>query len=600
MLTNPIDYKKVATDLCVRAIERVVTVGGNMLSQYWQKHKASDIATYTQYLIRKGVQANSIRNFIYANKSASLYDIYVPTSFSTESEYRSRNYSGDALLENACSTLNSNPQRRPTMACVVQGSAGTGKTLFMRHAFFAVQNMKPFRIPILIEARSFNRLPLADLQQRITDDIASTGASITYEQVRLALEAGLFFIILDGIDELRTGLYLDNVKSIQDHYGSELEIFALKFPLCPVFVSTRPMNRVYSWSQFEVRAIAPLSRDEAIDLVDKLEFHPQVKRKFKGLLRTGLFKSHKELVSVPLLCTIMLLTYAETGYIAKHRHEFFEDAFNALWSKHDGRKDGFVRERQSGLKKSEFLRLLSGFAMSSYSSADYDIREASIDKHFNTAVRLSGISCEQENFLQDFTTATSLGIFDGPYLRFCHRSFQEYFTAVFLSQVEDEVVGQLIEEVSDRLETDNVLPLLLSINPEKLEKYWVEKRLDCIERKICQLDFKQYGVWVRDSYIREPELYKMMSQIRFLYRLGEGIKYMEAALDAHRHISFSEGRVIDPRVLSRGRTIDESWSQLLEQDYLNFMELAERIRNKYVNKSSAISELLNSGERHLG
>jgi hypothetical protein len=53
----------------------------------------------------------------------------------------------------------------------------------------------------------------------------------------------------------------------------------------------------------------------------------------------------------------MLLTYADCGRIAKHRHEFFEDAFTALWSKHDARKQSFERNRYTGLSKSDFLRV---------------------------------------------------------------------------------------------------------------------------------------------------------------------------------------------------------------------------------------------------
>jgi hypothetical protein len=145
---------KIATNLSIQAIDRVVTTGGNILHQYWKKYKARDVATDAEYLTRKGVLMNSIRNFIYSNTTASLYDIYVPTSFTTGSEYGSRDYSADTFLQRASSFVGKNVQHRPTCACVIVGSAGSGKSLFMRHAFFALQNMTPFRIPILIEVRS--------------------------------------------------------------------------------------------------------------------------------------------------------------------------------------------------------------------------------------------------------------------------------------------------------------------------------------------------------------------------------------------------------------------------------------------------------------
>jgi hypothetical protein len=138
----------------------------------------------------------------------------------------------------------------------------------MRHAFFALQNMPPYRIPILIEVRSFNRLHVSDLTQRITDDIASTGVAVTREQVTVALESGIFFILLDGMDELQTRspndyrAHRDNPKSykgMQEHYEAELMTFTEQFPLCPILVSTRPMHRLYSWPQFVVQRISPLN-----------------------------------------------------------------------------------------------------------------------------------------------------------------------------------------------------------------------------------------------------------------------------------------------------------------------------------------------------
>jgi hypothetical protein len=99
----------------------------------------------------------------------------------------------------------------------------------------------------------------------------------------------------------------------------------------------------------------------------------------------------------------------------------------ALWSKHDLRKDGLERQRYSGLQKTEFLRLLSAFAISSYTAADYDMREAQIERHFKAAVQLSGVNCDEEGFLKDLTVSTSLAVYDGPYIRFLPSNFSRVF-----------------------------------------------------------------------------------------------------------------------------------------------------------------------------
>src|SRR6266436_1314634 len=284
-----IEYKKIATEISLRAIERTISAGGKMFASYWHRYKARDISTYSNYLTTKGTQANFVRNFIYDTKSASLYDIYVQTSFTVESQYGSNDYSGDGLLKVLCSPVDlENPILQSAKKYVITGSAGCGKSLFMKHAFFAVQNLDYSRIPVLIEVRAFNRFPLSDLEDRILNDFASGSISISREQIFTALKSGLFVILLDGMDELKS--------TFHQHYEAELLTFATKYPLCPILVSTRPMNNILSWAQFNVRQIARLEVNTAQNLVRKLEFDDKVKRRFAVLLRKSLFRTHYELV----------------------------------------------------------------------------------------------------------------------------------------------------------------------------------------------------------------------------------------------------------------------------------------------------------------
>lgn len=569
MTVDLIDQRKIATELSQRAIDRIITAGEKVIKEYWARYKNRDVSTYADYLVRKGVHANAVRNFIYDTRSASLYDIYVPTMIKDERR------TGDQLIQFLCEAVE-DPKKRQTRAMAIVGNAGTGKSLFMKHAFFEIQRLDSNRIPVLIEVRSFNRVPLANLETRIYEDFNAIGTSITREQVTSGLRSGLFVILLDGMDELK--------GAIQSHYEGELTGFAEKFPLCPILVSSRPSQRVLS-SAFDVRPIAPLDIAAAENLIARLDFDEKVKIGFTELLRKILFRSHYEFASVPLLCTIMLLTFSDSGRVANDRHEFFEDAFTALWSKHDGRKDGFERHRHTGLQKNEFVRLLSAFAISSYSSGDYDMRPAQFHRHFLAAVRLSGLSCKEEEFLQDLTVSTSLAIQDGPYIRFCHLSFQEYFTAVFLSETDDSIVGRLIEDLSDRLETDNVLPLLLSINDEKIEKHWVVPKAQiitaCIETANGDID--KYAHIVAGTEGTASDASIAMRQIRTLYHFEPSTGSLLSAYDAARDMKFSVKRLMQ-RSSPKNR--------VFEHDRSNFLSLGARIIKKYEHRSSALQDLL--------
>jgi hypothetical protein len=452
--------------------------------------------------------------------------------------------------------------------------------LFLKHAFFKIQDISANRIPVLMEARNFNRRLLANLETRICEEFASTGKRIIQEQVTNALESGLFVILLDGMDELK--------GVIQEHYEAELIGFVRKFPLSPVLVSSRPTARISSWAEIDKWNIAPLSVVATVDLVTRLEFNDDVKTRFIELLRKDLFDTHYEFVSVPLLCTIMLLTYSDSGHISNKRHEFFEDAFTALWSKHDGRKDGFERHRYTGLQKYEFSKILSAFAISSYNSADYDMRPAQFHHHFKIATRLSGVTCKEDEFLKDITISTSLVIEEGPYIRFCHRAFHEYFSALFICEMSDySIAGRLMEEIADRLETDHVLPLVLSINDEKIEKHWVLPKMKsiaaCVDKTKKDLD--RYARVVVGEDKSEGDTSDAMAKIRILYQLDPEFEELRSTYDAARHMRTQVARMLG-----------DDGSNCFERDRESFLHLNERLLSKYERRSSALDELLGCTE----
>jgi hypothetical protein len=158
------------------------------------------------------------------------------------------------------------------------------------------------------------------------------------------LKAGMFVALIDGFDELRL--------SHERHYANVLELAAFDFQLCPLLVSGRRSDLFRALNYFEQFDLVALSRDEAAELIKKLQFDEATKASFITLLRKELFTSHAEFLELPLLCVVMLLTYSDAGRISSKEHEFYEDAFNALWNKHDARKQaGYEREKYTKLDK---------------------------------------------------------------------------------------------------------------------------------------------------------------------------------------------------------------------------------------------------------
>ena len=117
---------------------------------------------------------------------------------------------------------------------------------------------------------------------------------------------------------------------------------------------------MYTWSAFNIYDIVPFDVPRSIQLISRLDFNEDAKNHFIIEIKNHLRRTHLEFIGNPLLCIIMLITFSDVGKISSKRHEFYEDAFNALWRKHDARK-GYQRERYTGLEKTKFLKLLCAF-----------------------------------------------------------------------------------------------------------------------------------------------------------------------------------------------------------------------------------------------
>lgn len=560
-----IDTKAIATNISQRAVDRILAVAEGVVREYWARFKNRDVGTYAEYLARKGAIAGQVRTLVNDNKFSPLYDIYVPESIKFPAFDDSKIIDGNSLLVYLSEDEKQNSKRK-TRAISVVGTAGVGKSMFIKHAFFEMQKVKAHRVPVLIELRSFNAGQIMDLEGQIVVDFARTGAPISREQVLNGLESGLFALLFDGVDEMK--------PLVQSHYIAEINRFVRQYPLCPILVSTRPGLKTASWLT-DAKPILPMDVDAAKKLIWKLDFDEKIKAEFARKLHETFFQTHFEFASVPLLCIIMLLTFASSGKVSTYEHEFYEDAFTALWSRHDNRKEGFERHRFTDLVKSDFRRLLSALSVSSYEVGDYEMRPADFQRHFAFSVQFTGLKCKEEDFLRELIENTCIMLNDGPYIKFFHRSFQEYFAALFVSELDEEAAARIIDDLIDRLDTDNVLPLLLSINAHKVEGYWVLPKIGLISNMIDQVggNLAKYA----EEAMLGGSISTEMNKIRRLYGFSPSNDDLAAAFDAFHHMN---------------KKIEQSEKSIFSRDRDNFQRLMRSIQEKYRRRDTALRNLL--------
>jgi predicted NACHT family NTPase len=562
-----VDTSSISTRVAQRAIDRILDFAEAKVKQKWAQHKNKNTALFADYIQAQSKRCALVRTLIYDKQSAHLPDIYVPLRARMLLGFGRRSHFEELTTEDIINLFreerDQKETQRKTLAAVLSAPAGAGKTFFMRNLYIKLAASSQSKVPLFLDARELNRIPLTDFAGMITVAFRIAGHDFSHEQAVDALKAGIFQILIDGFDELRV--------SHEQHYANVLERATEEFELCPLVVSGRPSELLHGFTYIQQCELLPLDPEQSVELIQRLEFHGATKSSFIALMHKELFASHKEFLELPLLCIVMLLTYSDAGRISHRTHEFYEDAFNALWSKHDARKEaGYEREKYTGLDKDDFIKLLSAFCASSYVSEHFSMREAELNSHLARAKKLTDIPAKEEDFVRDMTTSTSLLVLDGNAYRFSHRSFQEYFCARYVLSLADGDIGKGIEAVSSRYETDTVLDFLRSMNTERFETAWVIPKLSAILPRLRKgeqsfTSYKKVFSSAEGDFLRKlREVYATKPSSEAL--AGAIAARQDMGLPAVRSLYDDEG--------------DPQWNLLLK-DISSFETLLEKLTKKY-------------------
>jgi predicted NACHT family NTPase len=415
------------------------------------------LQSYQTYLDDTNERVSTFKTFASPTQSVSLLDHFVTTEFE-RAKSKQKPINQDDLIERIIK-----PAR-----IVVSATAGYGKSMVMRYIALSLYESPRGRIPIFLELRHLNRVTSPDILTFIHSTYRRV-SDVQIEALRQGLSAGAFVILLDGFDELNHEL-----RPIIENQILEL---TREFPSCSIVVSGRPDDRFSSWRTFTTYKIMPMGKSRVVELLNKLEYDSGTKKRFIAKINKGLYETHESFLSTPLLAILMLLTYEQNANIPDKIHLFYAKAFETLFHKHDAMKEQYDRSRKSGLQEDEFERVFAVFCLKTYVLEKTEFTRVELLKTLREAIKFEGLSIPVENYFFDVEEAVCLVMREGTSYFFVHRSFQEYFTAVFLANCPEETRDEFIDQVASRY-WDNVLPMLFDMASAQLEPSWVLRKLD--------------------------------------------------------------------------------------------------------------------------
>ena len=420
---------------------------------------ALDIA-FKSYLEKSYTKYSTVKTLLYKEEPRKLHEFFVIPKLQKGSK-------GNEVIISAQDSRSVRNFAHRKFA-VIQGTGGIGKSMLMKHLFLSELGIGDF-IPVFFELKDINKqnddYNLIDV---IFESMNILVESTSKNAIVYALQRGMFMILLDGFDEI------DGDKS--KVFTEKLNDLCDKYPSNNVIMSSRPIDDFISFEKFAVLYTMPMDKKQAISLIDKLEYHDDSKQRFITALDNNLFEKHEEFASNPLLLTMMFLTYDEYAEIPETSHLFYERAFETLFVKHDSNKEGYIRKIESGLRSDLFKKIFATFCCMTYYNNMLSFSEGELVSTLNkvkTEVAKDGIDFDLEKYIRDLTNVVCMLYKEGYTYRFTHRSFQEYFTAVYLKDQTDDVMEKrslAIIKKSPSVVNDKTFTMLYDMTKNKFER----------------------------------------------------------------------------------------------------------------------------------
>ena len=467
-----IDTNQILSNVTVNVVNNVLSETWSRVSQYFKDLKEEDSiemrTAYNEYICVTNGKISKIKTLIYRRVPKNIYSFYESTSLLLE----------DKIIE----TNNINNLLKIGRKILITGTGGIGKSMLMKHLFLNTFKETNY-IPILLELRKFNSIDNKEISiyQAIYKVLVDNGFRLTDKYYKYSLEKGAYIIFLDGFDEINR----DKLSKVQD----EIKDFSDKFSQNRFIISSRPSEWFIGWNDFIEAMVRPLTKKQALSLISKIDFEESAKSAFYTELDRRLYNRYKSFASNPLLLTIMLLTFSNHAAIPENLNEFYEEAFTTLFNMHDATKDCYLRDIRSKLGCEEFKSVFSYICFKTYFKQQFEFSNHDLKCRIKEAQeKFKNYTFDIDDFQEDLTLSVCMLVKNGIDYQFSHRSFQEYFAAVYTCKLTDDIQCKLLTSWLGEFYSvisDGYISMLYGLQPDKVNKVVFSPGLKKLKELYC-------------------------------------------------------------------------------------------------------------------
>lgn len=422
---------------------------------------------------------------------------------------------------------------------IITGNAGSGKSFLIKFLFSKCV-LEEYKLPIKVELRYLNDYN-GTLQEYIYGKIFEynkLGASQTITE-RL-LESGNCVFFFDGFDELKLESKSKRLKELEDFTG--------RFNANTYLITSRPHTNIEQLSNFFNFKISPLSKDDIVSfIIRQVQNSSEFTTKIIDTILAPNNSSYLSYLTNPLLLSMFIFTFEKYGHLPQKKSEFYYQVFDTLYSTHDSlTKLYYTRNRESELPKEDIVKILNHFSYISFFKEKFFFSKMYFDECLNEIkLKQKELKFENDKLIYDYSVGIGILMLDGIEYAFPHRSLQEYFTSLAISDMNTETKKIFYSKLADRIfyydseisRLDNLLDILVETDTYEVAEFFIIQLLYNIG-KVLSLDKTGISYDTQKEYIIE----RAGNYINFITKLlkknahFENVFLLTSSLNAYQEI----------------------------------------------------------------
>lgn len=218
---------------------------------------------YMDYLEFTYKKYSTVKTLLYKNEGKHLYDFYEHTSLKSDTRSEIKTDNTELIFDEKQNVI-------------ITGTGGIGKSMLVKHIFIN-QVQQATTIPIFIELKSLNDFEHLEktLEDFIYVETYNNHLNLEREYFISTLKLGKYTIIFDGLDEV--------VASKRQWLDKAIKDFVSLYDKNRYVLSSRPSEVFIGWDNFIEYEMKVLSKEQALSLVNKLDYDSKIKKHFIGI-----------------------------------------------------------------------------------------------------------------------------------------------------------------------------------------------------------------------------------------------------------------------------------------------------------------------------